>query len=81
MNMVNKETRLDVRPIEPKHRLAKIMGAWSDLGAGDMLYLCVDHDPQCMYYTLMADHGKETFSFDYLQSGPVDWEVRVTRHK
>lgn len=75
------ENRLDVRPVEPKHRLETILGAWNNLRAGDALFLSVDHDPQCMYYTLAADYGKEAFTFEYLKSGPVDWEVKVTRHK
>lgn len=81
MTSLSKEERLDVRPVAPKHRLEKIMGAWNNLGVGEVLYLSVDHDPQCMYYTLAADYGKDAFSFEYLQSGPIDWEVRVTRHK
>lgn len=79
--MAHNECRLDVRPVEPKHRLETILGAWNQLGPGDALYLCVDHDPQCMYYTLAADYGKDAFAFEYLKSGPEDWEVKVTRHK
>lgn len=75
------ETKLDVRSVEPKHRFDKIMGAWGALNTGDVLYLTVDHDPQCMYYTLKEDFGEESFSFDYLQSGPIDWEVKVTKNK
>lgn len=81
MTAVQNEIHLDVRSVEPKHRLEKILGAWNDLGIGDVLFLTVDHDPQCMSYTLMADYGKEAFTFDYLLSGPIDWEVRVTRRK
>lgn len=75
------QCRLDVRPVEPKHRFDTIIGAWNKLRVGDALFLSVDHDPQCMYYTLAADYGKDAFSFEYLQSGPVDWEVKVTRFK
>lgn len=39
----------------------------------------VDHDPRCMYYTLEAMHGGETFTFDYLETGPEVWRVEVTR--
>ena len=39
--------------------------------------LTVDHDPRCMYYTLEAMRGTETFSFDYLENGPETWRVRV----
>lgn len=70
---------LDVRTIEPKHRFEAIMGAWHRLAPGEVLDLWVDHDPQCMYYTLKAEYGDETFSFDYLEQGPESWRVLVTR--
>lgn len=81
MEAVQKETRLDVRSVEPKYRFDKIIGAWDELSAGDVLYLSVDHDPKCMYYTLAADYGEDAFAFEYLKDGPEDWEVKVTRHK
>ncbi|HET6567525.1 MAG TPA: DUF2249 domain-containing protein [Rhodothermales bacterium] len=71
---------LDVRPVEPKHRFEAIMGAWGRLGDGEVLDLIVDHDPQCMYYTLKAEYGDESFSFDYIERGPENWRVLVTRH-
>ena len=70
---------LDVRSVEPKHRFETIMGAYGALGADDVLELVVDHDPECMYYTLLADHGADAFTFDYLERGPVTWRVLVTR--
>lgn len=73
-------TELDVRPVEPKHRLETIMGAYDALPPGGTLELVVDHDPKCMYYTLEAMHGSETFTFDYLESGPETWRVEVTRN-
>lgn len=75
------DINLDVRPVEPKNRLDSIMGAWKQLDIGQALHLTVDHDPQCMYYTLKADYGDEAFQFDRLVSGPTNWEVRVTRRK
>jgi len=72
-------TRLDVRPIEPKHRFEQIMGAYHDLSPGETLELVVDHDPKCMYYTLEAEHGAETFSFEYLEEGPKVWRVHVQK--
>jgi len=39
---------LDVRPVEPKDRYERIMGAYEQLNVGDVLELTVDHDPQCM---------------------------------
>lgn len=71
---------LDMRPVEPKHRFEAIMGAWARLVPGDVLDLTVDHDPQCMYYTLKAEYGDELFSFDYVERGPENWRVLVTKH-
>ena len=75
------QTRLDVRSIEPKHRLEMILGAWNRLRPGDELLLKVDHDPKCMYYTLAVDYGEDAFSFDYLENGPLAWEVKVRRRQ
>lgn len=49
------------------------MGAYGALGPDDVLALVVDHDPECMYYTPLADHGADAFTFDYLERGPVTW--------
>lgn len=70
---------LDVRPVEPKDRFETIMGAYHSLVTGVTLELVVDHDPECMYYTLRATQGEETFTFDYLEKGPEVWRVEVTR--
>ena len=70
---------LDVRPVEPKDRFDTIMGAYDALSAGETLALTVDHDPTCMYYTIRALHGPDSFSFDYVERGPETWRVRVTR--
>jgi len=71
-------TELDVRPIEPRDRFARIMGAYEALEPGATLELTVDHDPRCMYYTLQATRP-EPFRFDYLESGPEVWRVEVSR--
>jgi uncharacterized protein (DUF2249 family) len=61
------------------HRYDEIMSAYEALGKGDTMQLIVDHDPKCMYYTLRATRGADSFSFDYVQDGPEVWEVLVTR--
>lgn len=73
------QTSLDVRPVEPKHRLETILSAWNRLVCGDELCLTVDHDPKCMYYTLLAEYGEQAFSFEYLENGPLIWKVKVIR--
>jgi uncharacterized protein (DUF2249 family) len=70
---------LDVRAVEPKDRFERIMAAWESLPVSRSLELIVDHDPKCMYYTLKATHGDDTFDFVYLEDGPETWRVRVTR--
>lgn len=71
---------LDVRPVEPKDRFETIMGAYEALPEGGVLELTVDHDPECMYYTLRATRGEDAFTFDYLERGPEVWRVRVRRN-
>lgn len=71
---------LDVRPVEPRVRYETIMDAYESLADGEIMYLTVDHDPQCMYYTLRATRGDSSFAFDYLERGPDTWRVRVTKH-
>lgn len=70
---------LDVRGVAPKDRFGTIIGAYEALPIGGVLDLTVDHDPACMYYTLRATHGPETFSIDYREKGPEVWRVEVTR--
>lgn len=72
-------TTLDVRPVEPKDRFETIMGAYEALPVNATLHLVVDHDPQCMYYTLRATRGEESFRFDYVENGPDVWQVHVRR--
>lgn len=79
--MIHTAQTLDVREVEPRHRFETIMGAYHRLGAGDAMALTVDHDPECMYYTLLAEQGADAFSFEYLERGPEAWRVVVTRFK
>ncbi len=72
-------TTLDVRGVPPRDRFALIMGAYEALAAGESLELMVDHDPECMYFTLLGTRGPEAFSFAYSERGPVAWRVTVTK--
>lgn len=71
--------QLDVRPVEPKDRFDRIMGAYESLTTEQTLELTVDHDPKCMYYALRATRGEDAFAFDYLENGPETWRVRVQK--
>lgn len=76
---MNTMTIVDVRATAPMHRFEQIMGAYEALVPGQAMYLIVDHDPKCMYYTLRATRGEDTFDFEYLEDGPDTWQVVVTR--
>ena len=69
---------LDVRGVEPKHRFETIMTAYEALAPSETLELVVDHDPLCMYYTIRATRGEDSFTFAYLEEGPEVWRVEVT---
>ena len=73
--------RLDVRPVEPKDRFERIMDHYERLDLNGTLELTVDHDPECMYYTLLATRGADAFAFDYVERGPDTWRVRVTKQR
>lgn len=70
---------LDVRGVPPRGRFERIMGAYEALALGDTLELTVDHDPECMYFTLAGTRGRESFAFEYLDRGPLLWRVQVTK--
>lgn len=72
-------TRLDVRDVEPKNRFELIIGTYEALEQGATMELIVDHDPECMYFTLKATRGDEAFDFSYLEKGPIDWRVLVKK--
>ena len=72
-------TVLDIRPTPPKDRFDTIMSAYESLAAGGTMHLIVDHDPRCMYYTLQATRGDAAFNFEYVEEGPLVWQVLVTR--
>jgi uncharacterized protein (DUF2249 family) len=79
MSTTTRRIELDVRGVEPRYRFETIMGAYDALPPGAILELVVDHDPKCMYYTLKATRPTEEFTFEYLEDGPEDWRVEVTR--
>jgi uncharacterized protein (DUF2249 family) len=49
-----------------------------ELEAGTTVILVNDHDPLPLRYQLEATRG-DRFSWDYLESGPKTWKVRIGR--
>lgn len=70
------KTTVDVRSIVPRERHPLIFGSFAALGAGEALLLVNDHDPKPLYYQFQAE-SKDEFTWDYLESGPEVWQVKI----
>jgi uncharacterized protein (DUF2249 family) len=69
-------TKLDVRNIVPRQRHERIFGAFHALHPGEAFELINDHDPKPLYYQLSFENQGQ-FTWDYLESGPEVWRVRI----
>ena len=70
----------DVRPFHPAKRHDKFFQAFDELKPGEAFIFTNDHDPKPLYYQIEAE-SKEPFNWEYLQSGPEVWEVKVMKTK
>ena len=78
MNESLTEHLIDVRPMPPCERHAKIFGKWSGLAPGQTIVLVNDHDPVPLFYQFAAEHTG-TFHWEYLEQGPDVFRVRITK--
>ncbi len=69
---------LDVREIAPRVRHPLIFQTFDNLAKGDSFVLINDHDPKPLYYQFEAERTAE-FEWEYLEQGPEEWRVRITR--
>lgn len=67
---------LDVTVIEPKFKHPTIFQKFDSLLPGESFILFNDHDPKPLYYQLLAERG-QTFTWEYLESGPQVWRVQI----
>ncbi len=72
------ERELDVRPLAPAQRHSEIFAAYRSLGPGNGFLLINDHDPKPLQYQFEAEYQGQ-FTWDYLESGPKVWRVRIGR--
>ncbi len=68
----------DVRPHGPAERHEIFFDAFARLKPGQGFVFINDHDPKPLYYQIEAE-SKEPFSWEYLESGPEEWKVRVAK--
>lgn len=69
---------LDVRRLPHGRRHEEIFAAYAALRPGEAFVLVNDHDPKPLHYQFAAEHTGE-FSWDYLETGPEEWRVRIGR--
>jgi uncharacterized protein (DUF2249 family) len=69
---------LDVRPIPPAQKHARIHATFDALAPGEAMEIVNDHDPKPLYYEFAAERPG-TFEWTYVERGPEVWRVRITR--
>jgi uncharacterized protein (DUF2249 family)/iron-sulfur cluster repair protein YtfE (RIC family) len=74
----DEEPDLDVRQLAHFQRHDVIFTAYRTLKPGAGFVLVNDHDPLPLRYQFEAQYADE-FTWDYLESGPKEWRVRIGR--
>lgn len=69
---------LDVRTLPHGHRHDSIFAAYTALEPGTGFALVNDHDPRPLRYQFEAQFSGQ-YTWDYLESGPTVWRVRIGR--
>ncbi len=75
---VREDPVLDVRDLAAARRHETIFGAYRDLVPCAGFVLVTDHDPKPLRYQFEAEHAGQ-FTWQYLESGPEVWRVRIGR--
>ena len=69
---------VDVRTILPRERHPLIFSTFRNLANGQSLELVNDHDPRPLYHQFQTELAGQ-FAWDYVQSGPDLWRVRIRK--
>lgn len=69
---------LDARTVPPAVRHARIFETFEALAPGTGFELVNHHDPRPLYCQFAAERPG-AFTWDYLESGPQVWRVRICR--
>lgn len=75
---MSNKTILDIRTIAPMHRHPLIFEKFEALQSGEGFVLVNDHNPKPLFYQFQAELTGQ-FTWDYLQEGPTEWQVRIGR--
>jgi regulator of cell morphogenesis and NO signaling len=69
---------LDVTQIDIRLKHPTIFKRFDALPEGEEFIINNDHDPKPLYYQLLAERG-ETFGWEYIEQGPLNWKVKLTK--
>lgn len=72
------ENVLNVTLLEPRQKHPTIFMRFDQLKEGESLTILNDHDPKPLYYQLLAERGN-IFFWEYLQSGPQWWRIKIKK--
>jgi uncharacterized protein (DUF2249 family) len=72
------DDELDARPIPKPQRHPLIFERFSQLDVGGAFTIVSNHAPRHLRDEFERDHGGQ-FTWDYLESGPEAWRVRIGR--
>ncbi len=69
---------LNVTEIEPRLKHPTIFEHFDAMVPGEGFIILNDHDPKPLYYQLLGERGN-VFTWEYLESGPEWWRVRIAK--
>lgn len=73
-----KTVELDLRPLPSYQRHDKIFATWEALQPGEALRIINDHDPKPLRYQFEAEFAGRHI-WEYEQTGPRDWAVKIIK--
>jgi uncharacterized protein (DUF2249 family) len=69
---------INVTELKPIDRLGVIYTTFDSLESGQRMEIINDHDPIHLHQKLGTDRGGQ-FDWKYLQEGPVEWRIAITK--
>lgn len=79
-NKINTTEELDVRTLIPIKRHEKLLKLFKKLPVDESFIFINDHDPKPLYYQMEAEND-ELFKWEYLETMPKEWKVKVMKTK
>ncbi len=70
---------LEVTSLPKIIRHGAVIGGLTSMKSGQRLILVAPHDPRPLL-TQLSRVAPDAFGIEYLQEGPQDWRIEVTRH-